>query len=131
VLTISIHADPIRYYPFFWGHAAERGEGDGIGANLNLPLPRGTGNEGFLSALEAALEWIQLSGPDVLVIALGLDAFEGDPFAGLGITTSGFGQIAARCHNLSLPTLLVQEGGYLCPQLGDNLQAFLEPFTMA
>lgn len=129
VLTISIHADPVRYYPFFWGHAAERGEGDGIGSNLNLPLPRGTGDDGFLSALETALEWVQLSGPDVLVIALGLDAFEGDPFAGLGITTSGFGQIATRCRHLSLPTLLVQEGGYLCPQLGENLQAFLEPFT--
>ena len=43
VLTVSIHADPERFYPFFWGHAQERGEADGIGANLNLPLPRGPG----------------------------------------------------------------------------------------
>jgi acetoin utilization deacetylase AcuC-like enzyme len=128
VLTVSIHADPVRYYPFFWGHAAERGEGDGLGANLNLPLPRGTGDDGFLAALDSALERISLFGADVLVVALGLDAYEGDPFAGLAITTGGFGRIAARCAALDLPTLLVQEGGYLCPQLGDNLEAFLSPF---
>ncbi len=129
VLTVSIHADPVRYYPFFWGHAAERGAGEGLGANLNLPLPRGTGDDGFLAALETALERIHLFGPDVLVIALGLDAFEGDPFGGLAITNAGFGRIADNCTALALPTLLVQEGGYLCPELGDNLRAFLEPFA--
>eukprot|EP01035_Chromulina_nebulosa_P042619 gene42619-57701_t len=30
VLTVSLHADPIRFYPFFWGHADERGEGLGL-----------------------------------------------------------------------------------------------------
>ena len=29
VLTVSIHADPVRFYPFFWGHASERGTGAG------------------------------------------------------------------------------------------------------
>ena len=29
VLTVSIHADPVRFYPFFWGYAEERGEGAG------------------------------------------------------------------------------------------------------
>ena len=29
VLTVSIHADPARFYPFFWGHAQERGAGRG------------------------------------------------------------------------------------------------------
>jgi acetoin utilization deacetylase AcuC-like enzyme len=45
VLTVSLHADPLRFYPFFWGHSAERGAGDGLGYNLNLPLPRGTADE--------------------------------------------------------------------------------------
>ena len=129
VLTISIHADPVRYYPFFWGHAPERGEEDGMGANLNLPLSRGAGDEEFLVALETARDWIRLTAPDVLLIALGLDAYEGDPFAGLAITTEGFGRIADRCAVLGIPTLLVQEGGYLCPDLGNNLRAFLEPFA--
>ena len=38
VLTVSLHADPVRFYPFFWGHADERGESLGLGYNYNLPL---------------------------------------------------------------------------------------------
>jgi acetoin utilization deacetylase AcuC-like enzyme len=28
-----------------------------------------------------------------------------------------------------LPTVIVQEGGYLCPELGDNLEAVLQAFA--
>ena len=55
VLTASIHADPLRFYPFFWGHASVRGEGPGLGYNLNLPLPRGTGDDGYLKTLQWSL----------------------------------------------------------------------------
>jgi acetoin utilization deacetylase AcuC-like enzyme len=48
VLTISIHADPVAYYPFVWGYAHERGAGPGLGANLNIPLPLGTGDDGYM-----------------------------------------------------------------------------------
>ncbi len=48
VLTVSIHADPVRFYPFFWGHAQERGAGAGLGYNLNIPLARGTEDAEFL-----------------------------------------------------------------------------------
>ena len=88
VLTISIHADPIRFYPFFWGHAHERGEAEG----------------------------------------LGLDAHEKDPLKGLAITTAGFGRIGKAIADIGLPTLLVQEGGYLSDQLGDNLCSFISEF---
>ena len=56
VLTVSVHAHPERFYPFFWGYAGEIGAGDGIGANLNLPLPRGTGDAVFLATLDRALQ---------------------------------------------------------------------------
>ena len=55
VLTVSLHADPVRFYPFFWGHADERGEGPGLGYNLNLPLPRKSGDAAFLEALAAGI----------------------------------------------------------------------------
>ena len=83
VLTVSLHADPVRFYPFFWGHAASAARGAGLGYNLNLPLPRGTRDDTFLTALDTALARIRAFAPDALVIALGLDAFEGDPFGGL------------------------------------------------
>jgi acetoin utilization deacetylase AcuC-like enzyme len=128
VLTVSIHADPLRFYPFFWGHASERGEGAGLGYNLNLPLARGSGDRVYLEALHKALARIDAFAPQALAIALGLDAFEGDPLGGLAVSTAGFGKIAAEIVALGLPTLIVQEGGYLCAALGDNLAAFLQPF---
>jgi acetoin utilization deacetylase AcuC-like enzyme len=131
VLTVSIHADPARFYPFFWGHAHERGEGAGLGANLNLPLPRGTGDSDYLATLGAALERIADFGADVLVVALGLDAHEADPFKGLAVTTDGFARIGAAIAALGLPTLLVQEGGYLSEALGENLAHALTGFENA
>jgi acetoin utilization deacetylase AcuC-like enzyme len=131
VLTVSIHADPERYYPFFWGYAQERGAGVGQGSNLNLPIPRGSGDDIFLEALVVGLQRVRDFGADVLIIALGLDAFEGDPFAGLAVTTPGFAKIAAACAGLGLPSVIVQEGGYLTPELGDNLKSFLAGFLDA
>ena len=128
VLTVSIHADPIRFYPFFWGHAHERGEGAGLGYNLNLPLPRGSQDDAFLAALDRGLEAVTAFAPGALVVALGLDAFEGDPFGGLAVSTPGFGEIGKRLAALGLPTAIIQEGGYLCDALGDNLKSFLAGF---
>ncbi len=128
VLTVSLHAHPERFYPFFWGYPDERGAGPGEGANLNLCLPRGSADAAFLHALHQALDAITLWGADTIVLALGLDAFEGDPFAGLAVTTPGFAQIGRNIAALGLPTLIVQEGGYLCPALGQNLAAVLKAF---
>ena len=128
VLTVSLHADPTRFYPFFWGHADERGEGAGLGYNFNLPLVRKTRDEGFLAALDRALARIAAFCPGALVIALGLDAYEGDPFAGLSVSTPGFRRIGGKIGELDLPTVLVQEGGYVCEGLGGNLIAFLDGF---
>lgn len=128
VLTVSIHADPARFYPFFWGHAEERGEGEGLGYNLNLPLPRGINDAEYLAALEIALARLRAFGADTLVVALGLDAHENDPFHGFKVTTPGFGRIAAAIARLGLPTVIVQEGGYLSADLGDNLTSFLNGY---
>ena len=128
VLTVSIHADPARFYPFFWGHADERGEDAGLGANLNLPLPRKSGDDVFLEALGVALRRIEAFAPDALVVALGLDPFEGDPFGGLSVTTPGFARIAEAIATLRKPTVIVQEGGYLCDALSSNLTSFLTGF---
>lgn len=128
VLTVSIHRDPIAYYPFYWGHAHELGTGQGLGFNMNVPLPKGTGDDDFIAALDRALVRISRFCPGALVVALGLDAYEGDPLKGLAVTTGGFARIAQRIAQLNLPTVLVQEGGYMCPELGENLASFLKGF---
>lgn len=128
VLTVSIHADPADYYPYFWGHASEHGAGKGQNFNLNLPLPLGSADAPWLDAGEKALSRIRDFAPSALVVALGLDASESDPLQGLKVTGAGFNAMAARIAGLRLPTVLVQEGGYLSDDLGRNLVHFLGGF---
>ena len=52
VLFATLHADPHDEYPYFLGHADERGDGAGPGCNLNLPLPAGTDGAAWLQALD-------------------------------------------------------------------------------
>jgi len=128
VLTISIHADPRAFYPFFVGYEHETGHGAGDGFNLNVPLPIGTGEGEWLAHIDACLARIMDFGPDAILIALGLDAYEYDPLGAFGVTTSGFGQAARKIGAVDLPVLLVHEGGYMTDALGDNLQTFLGEF---
>lgn len=131
VLTVSIHADPAFFNPFVWGYAHERGAGPGLGANLNIPLPLRTGDDGYLQALGVAEGTIHAFAPGALVVALGLDASEHDPLAGLAVTTAGFRRIGAAIARLGLPTVFVQEGGYLSEILGANLTSVLAGFEEA
>jgi acetoin utilization deacetylase AcuC-like enzyme len=129
VLTISIHADPTNYFPFYCGYADEVGEGDGEGFNLNLPLAHGSGDAELGAALDVALARVRKFDPAGVVVALGLDASEHDPLGVLKITTQGFAAAAAAVGQLGLPTVIVQEGGYVCPALPVNLVAFLREFN--
>jgi acetoin utilization deacetylase AcuC-like enzyme len=128
VLTVSIHADPADYYPFYWGSEAETGEGEGAGFNANLPVAVGSGDDVWLAALDRALKRIQDYKPGALVIALGLDAHEADPLKGGKVTQGGFARMAEKIASLSLPTVIVQEGGYLTVHLPDNLAMFLTAY---
>jgi acetoin utilization deacetylase AcuC-like enzyme len=131
VLTISLHGDPRVFTPFFTGHAHECGEGDGLGYNINRPLARGTGDDAFLAVLREACDDIRAFAPGALVVALGLDAHEKDPYQMLAVTTAGFAAITAEIARLGLPTVLVQEGGYLSDDLGPNLASALRGFASA
>ena len=129
VLTVSVHCDTSDYYPFYAGYADETGEGAGAGFNLNLPLPKGSGDRPVGDALDRALALCADAGCKGLVIALGLDAGRDDPLGAFDVTTDGFAQFGARIAGFGVPTVLVQEGGYLCPALPVNLSAFLEAFS--
>jgi acetoin utilization deacetylase AcuC-like enzyme len=126
ILTISLHVDTSRFYPFFWGYPEETGRGEGEGYNLNLPLPRGTKIDDYRSSLAKALRRIDEFRPTMLVIAAGLDISIDDPFQGFAITTAGFAAIGKDIAGLHLPMLLVQEGGYPSASLGANLASLLE-----
>lgn len=131
VLTVSIHADPASYYPFYYGYDGQRGTAEGEGFNFNLPVPVKSDDRVWIAALEKAIKRIADFKPGALVLALGLDAHEADPLNGGAVTTEGFVAMARQIAQIGLPTALVQEGGYLTPMLGDNLAAFLTAFRKA
>lgn len=125
VLTVSVHAETSGYYPFFTGYAEESGTGDGAGCNLNLPLPRSTTDEVWLQAIGTGLGRIADHGPGAIVVSLGLDAHENDPLDGMRISFDGFRRAGALIADAGHPCVLVQEGGYLSPDLTTSLVAFL------
>ena len=71
VLTVSVRGDPLTEYPFYLGHADERGSGAGAGCNLNLPLSAGTAFADWAQALQTALDAVRRFGAAALVVALG------------------------------------------------------------
>ncbi len=131
VMTISLHADPGSYYPFYTGYATERGHGAGYGYNINFPLPHGTGDAGFLSALDSALDALRDYRPQALVLALGFDTYKHDPISVLQVGLEAYRGVGERIHALGVPTVVVQEGGYEVDAIGIALEAFLAGFVPA
>ncbi|QDX27262.1 histone deacetylase family protein [Sphingomonas suaedae] len=128
VFFASIHADPATDFPFYWGHADERGEGAGEGATLNLPLPRGTGIDAFRRAQEQALAAIEGFGAELLLVSFGADTYVGDPISQFALETADYAVLGADLSAAGLPTAIVMEGGYAVDALGANVASFLSGF---
>jgi acetoin utilization deacetylase AcuC-like enzyme len=128
VLTVSVHANPSNYFPFYTGYADETGGGEGAGANRNIVLPEGSKDQAWLGAIDDGMAAVEAFRPAALVVALGFDASEDDPIGAFKVTTAGFSRAAERIAKFAGPVLLVQEGGYLCKALPRNLVAFLAAF---
>ncbi|WP_439594801.1 histone deacetylase family protein [Falsiroseomonas sp.] len=125
VLTVSVHGDPSGYYPWFIGHAEERGGGAGIGCNLNLPLAQGSGDAVWLAAIGTGLTAIGNFGADALVVSLGFDASAQEPLNFLSVTADGFAEAGRMIGAARLPAAIIQEGGYNVELLGTLLERFL------
>ena len=125
VLYASLHADPIRLYPFFLGYADEVGEGPGRGANLNLPQPLRADDATYLADLDRALERIASEPGSILVVSLGFDTYHRDPIGDLALTTEGYHEMGRRVAALGRRLVVLQEGGYHVGDLGANARAWL------
>jgi acetoin utilization deacetylase AcuC-like enzyme len=128
VLVVNIHADPLVEYPYFLGHADERGRGSGEGANLNLPLPHGTDWHRWSEALETGAQAIAAFAPDALAVSLGVDTYWGDPISAFRLDTPDYQSMGRRIRRLGLPTLFVMEGGYAVEAIGINAVGVLTGF---
>jgi acetoin utilization deacetylase AcuC-like enzyme len=131
VLYVSLHGDPDRAYPYFAGYATESGAGEGDGANLNIPLRAGCTDDEYLAAIDGALEAIEAFGAGLAVISLGLDTYVDDPICDLALTTPVYGEIGRRVAAAGRGLVILQEGGYFVPKLGENVVAWLRGVASA
>jgi acetoin utilization deacetylase AcuC-like enzyme len=124
VLHVSLHGDPRIEYTYFTGFANERGRGPGEGFNLNIPLAKRCGSDIYLRALEQALETISMFPSSIVVVSLGVDTFRLDG-RGLDLTTEDYGTIGTMIGKLGRELVVIQEGGYYLPDLGENVARWL------
>jgi acetoin utilization deacetylase AcuC-like enzyme len=128
VLFVSLHADPVVEYPYFLGHADERGAGAGDGATLNYPLPHGTAWDAYGAALAEACTAVRHWGPDAVVVSLGVDTYERDPISEFRLAGDDYPRLGRALAALQRPTLFVMEGGYAVENLGVNAVGVLTGF---
>lgn len=128
VAYLSLHGDPRDAFPHFLGYSDETGQGDGEGCNFNYPMNPGTGYDKWGSALEDALSKIGKFGAEVLVLSLGVDAFEADPISFFKLTSDDFTSCGAAIAELRIPTHFVMEGGYDIDEIGINTVNVLQGF---
>jgi acetoin utilization deacetylase AcuC-like enzyme len=122
VLTASVHVDPAAgWFPHFLGFAEESGP-----TNLNATLAPGSGDDAWLAAIDRLAEAARAHRSEAVVVALGVDAASDDPNSPLAVTEAGFAEAGRRLGSLGLPTVLVQEGGYVLDTVGALVQAALE-----
>jgi acetoin utilization deacetylase AcuC-like enzyme len=95
VLTVSLHED--RMFPVETGGVEATGGPGAEGANLNVPLAPGTGDAGYLYALDRlVIPKLDAFAPELLLVVAGVDAAMYDPLSTMGLTAGGFADVARR-----------------------------------
>jgi len=118
VLTISFHESGRYLFPGT-GDVNEIGDGDGKYFSINFPLLPGFYDDLYVNLLRNIIpEILNIYKPDVLVTQLGVDAYNLDPLTQLGLSLSGYREIAKEIHQYSKKYcknkwLAVGGGGYL------------------
>lgn len=116
VLTISLHQDNL--FPPDSGAAAERGDGAGFGYAVNVPLPPGTGDGGYLYAMDqAVVPALRAFEPELILVACGFDACTYDPLGHQMVTSDGYRQLTSRLMAVADEVCggritVAHEGGY-------------------
>ncbi|MFB7336311.1 class II histone deacetylase [Streptomyces adustus] len=116
VLTVSLHQDNV--FPPNSGAALERGEGEGSGYALNVPLPPGTGDQGYLYAMDSVVvPALRRFRPEIILVASGFDASAMDPLSRQMVTSTGYREMTRRLMDVAEEVCggriaVSHEGGY-------------------
>ena len=111
-LFISIHGNPSNNYPYISGYEWEIGENEGKGYNFNFPLEDGIGGTIYQRVLEKSLLEIESFDPDYLLISFGSDTHKDDPLGTFNLNKKDYEEIGRMISQLTIPKLILQEGGY-------------------
>ncbi|MNT28425.1 Acetylpolyamine aminohydrolase [compost metagenome] len=76
--------------------------------------------------MDTALAALAGYAPQALVLALGFDTYKDDPISVLKLDIDAYRDIGARVASLKIPTVVVQEGGYMVQAIGPALDAFIQ-----
>lgn len=125
VLVVNVHSDTRHEYPYYLGHADERGVGEGENANLNLPLYKGADWAAYAEALSRGIEEIRAFKADALIVSFGGDTYIMDPLGRFRLTSQDYPPMGEAISRLNLPMAVILEGGYAVEALGQNLMGFL------
>lgn len=103
IFTFSIHGE--KNFPF-----------RKIAGDLDIGLPDGTGDDAYLTALQAGLKQTLATEPDIVYFLAGADVHKNDRLGRLALTKEG---IAARdrlvlqmCRDRDMPVVVTMAGGY-------------------
>jgi acetoin utilization deacetylase AcuC-like enzyme len=122
IFTFSIHA--ARNFPF----RKER-------SDLDIELEDGTGDEGYLAALEAGVKQaLERADADLAIYLAGADAYEGDRLGRLSLSKAGLARrdrlVFELCAQWGLPVAVVMAGGY-GRQIEDTVDIHLQTVRIA
>lgn len=111
--TFSIHG--ARNYPF-----------DKENSDLDVELPDGTGDDTYLTALQAALGPVFARGkPDLVIYLAGADPYEDDRLGRLKLTKAGLAErdqlVFDKVRQRGLPIAIAMAGGY-ARQIDDTVE---------
>ncbi|RZN41066.1 MAG: histone deacetylase [Methanophagales archaeon ANME-1-THS] len=124
VLYFSTHQHP--HYPGT-GWIDEVGRREGQGFTVNVPLPAGTGDAGYLYALNTILVPIAREfKPEFVLVSAGFDAHAADPLASMNVTSQGFGLFTDLIVELARKSsqgrvVMALEGGYNLEALAESI----------
>lgn len=116
VLYVSIHQEGL--FPPGAGLVTENGAGDGVGRTLNVPLPAGSGHGAYLAAIgRVVTPAARAFGPDLILVAAGVDAGGHDPMGRMMATSHTFHAMTVALCELADELaggriVLAHEGGY-------------------
>ena len=108
-----------------WAGRTRPAKATGQGRTSTCRSRPAPGNAAYLAAVDRALEAIAAVPGSVVVVSLGFDTYGLDPIGSFALTTDVYHEIGRRTAALGRRLVILQEGGYHRPSLGENARAWL------